>query len=379
MTPEAKITWAVALVGLVVAGVLLFGPQVKEELEPELVRAWVAVEEDASGRAVVGHHQLSAGRPFTLHGVLEARRRGGEAVYYTDAPALVIGGREVPAEELRTWDRLGVPRLRWFTVEGENPSLKVSEAQELEALPWRELLRPDWPDAWAIPGLLTPYAAPDENRAALYDAGGDVFGTQRFHVRIEIYRDPDAPVPTERYRYWGAEALAALVAGADPAAAPVEAAFDATLKDFPGVTVRLSGSLAAPSAVFGLTQVVPAADAPEAVARIRERADALAADALAFARLPLVRRAMVDAGVDPANASWQPLDLAAGEPWGEEIQPGDLIRVVDRVVQLWQEGEGGRAGVLDPQDLCFDFVRGATVRPLSQVFAGGGEVQWLSL
>ena len=65
------------------------------------------------------------------------------------------------------------------------------------------------------------------------------------------------------------------------------------------------------------------------------------------------------------------------DTWGEDgVEPGDLLRVGERLVILLQDR--GIAGTLDYDDLCFDFFRGASVRPLREVFVGDGLVEWTS-
>ncbi len=68
---------------------------------------------------------------------------------------------------------------------------------------------------------------------------------------------------------------------------------------------------------------------------------------------------------------WRWTDLAGGTSWGPELAAGDLLRVGERIVVMYQDG--GAAGALDYEDLCFDFVDGARIRPLGEVFSGEGE------
>ena len=53
------------------------------------------------------------------------------------------------------------------------------------------------------------------------------------------------------------------------------------------------------------------------------------------------------------------------------------MQVGARWVVLYRDA--GRVGVLDPEDLCLDFDQGASIRRLSDVFSGEGEVDWVSL
>ena len=50
-----------------------------------------------------------------------------------------------------------------------------------------------------------------------------------------------------------------------------------------------------------------------------------------------------------------------------------MLRVGDRVVVLWRDA--GNDGVLSYDDLAFDYVHGASVRALGEVFSGDGEVE----
>lgn len=349
MSSEQKIIWTIiALAGLAIAG-LWFYPRLEEQLRPELVQAWVAIEVEGSGVADIGRVEIAAGTPFLLRAVVEARGRDGSPIYYTEATRLRRQGVEVPAEALRPWDRGRRVQMLWFTVEGGSPYLEVGSAEELDRFNLHENYRNDWPITWTVPGRLDP--ARTINRDLLYAEGQDAIGTQRYHLRVEIFANEKALVPEQRLKSWGAEDVAAHVA------------------DFPTVVASLPGVLGPPSAVFGLTQLEPAANLDGTVsARIFE----LDRQQLSFSRLLLLRRMLDVAGRNAADLQWQSVDLATGMSW-DQLRPGDLLQVLDRIVVLYQDR--GTLGILDGQDLCFDFARGAAVRPLEQVFSGG-EAEW---
>jgi hypothetical protein len=357
MDSDRRIFWVVLAVVLAGLGLLLFWPRIETTLGPRPVAAWVAVEAEGSGTAVVGPVELAAGRGFTLHAVLEAETRGGSAVYYTGAPALQIGDRPVPAEAVRPWDPALAERVKvlWFTVEGTVPWLRLEPGQDLSRFRMTEILRPDWPQSPTIPGRLDP-----ANDDALVRGGarGDLpFGTQRYHVRIELYERPRDLVPEERFP------------------SPDAAAARESPASFPGVTAALPGPLGPASRLFGLTQVEPVEGKDgDLLRQIQDLTDRR----LAFSRVTALDAVLRSAGAELGELSWRRVDLSAGPPWGEAgAMAGDLVRVGERVVFLYQDH--GLPGVLDRADLCFDLARGAQVRALHEVFAGGGDVELASL
>ncbi len=350
-----KVFWGVVIAAAVVVGAVLLWPGVEEELAPEPVRGWAAVEVEGSGTGVVGRVEMSEGTPFRVHAVLEGRGRGGETVYYTEAPGLSIGGERVPAERLRRWERQTTVRVLWFTVEGVVPYFALKEGEDLSRFRFEGFFRPEWGTGWSVPGDLEPA---NDARLVREDRRGRLsFGTQRYQARIEIYWLEDDPAPAERFASPGpAEVMA------DPAA-------------FPTAVVTLPGPAGPASAVFGLTGIEPPPGAGEEVQATlfgwtRER--------LAFGRVALLRAILDAAGVAFDQLEWRLADLEAGPPWGDEgVAAGDLLRVGERFVVLYQDH--GEAGVLDREDLCFDYARGSVVRPLGHVFAGGGDVEWAPL
>lgn len=350
-----KVFWGVVAAAAVAVGAVLLWPGVEEELAPEPVRALAAVEAEGTGTAVVGVMELEEGTPFRVHAVLEARGRGGETVYYTEAEKLAIGGRLVPAEQVRRWDRQTTVRVLWFTVEGVVPYIELEEDQDLSRFRFEAFFRPEWGTGWSVPGELEPA---NDARLVREDRQGRLpFGTQRYQARIEIYQLEDDPAPRQRFESPGPDAVMA-----DPGT-------------FPTATVVLPGPARPASAAFGLTGIEPPPGAGE---EVQAQLLAWTRARLAFGRVALLRVILDAAGVAFDRLEWQLADLEAGPPWGGDgVAAGDLLRVGERFVLLYQDR--GEAGVLDREDLCFDYARGSVMRPLGHVFAGGGDVEWARL
>lgn len=349
MSTDRKVFLGLGLaLALVLVGFLLY-PQAKERLAPELTRAWVAIEPQGAGAATIGPVEIDAATPFTLHAVLEAQGADGP-VYYTEAPALVIDGQPVPATALRRWDRKATVRVLWLTVEGAVPYLKLRQAEDFGRFRWTEFLRLDWPHTWAIPGSIDPandqqVVRPQERELQ--------FGTQRYQVRIELYDDERQLVPSSRYSSWSAEDLVAQV------------------EKFPTVYAAAPGPLAAPSLYFGLTDIA----LPDGAEALRPQMARLTRQRLAYEPLQLLGALLAAAGTTAEQLSWRRVELDAGPAWGDSetgVAPGDLVQVGETWVVLFRDA--GKPGVLDGQDLCFDFSAGATVRALDEVFLGSGEV-----
>jgi len=353
MSGERKLLGVVLFLVALAVGIFLLLPKVEERLAPVPVQAWVAIEAEGSEVARVDWLKLDQGTPFKVHAVLEATDRDGSLLYYTEASALEVRGELVPAESLRPWDRYHPPKIRWFTIEGPVRERTVSSAEQVSRFELQEVYRPDWPNAWVIPGDLEVSRVVAEDRP--FRQMEARFGTQRFHVRIEMYDDDKALLPTARYKSWGADSLRENV------------------EHFPGVTASAPGLLGPGSEVFGLSQLNPETREPGLLKAIRE----LSQQRLAFSRLTVLAETVELAGLDPAALRWSPLDITSGLAWGDRIQAGDLLQVLERMVVLYEDR--GQPGILDPEDLCFDFAQGAAVRPLGQVFVGDGEVSWVPL
>ncbi len=336
----------VIVIGLGFAAVL-FQPVVEERLAPELRTAWVGIEVAGSGIASVGPHELEVGTPFKLHAVLEARDRHDQPVYYTQAPRLSLEGREVPAESLTTWARPQPVKVRWFTVEGRRPYVALGVESGIESFEFQEFLRSDWPVSWSIPGEID--AAHDNHFESDSPETVQRFGTQRYHVRIELYRDEDALIPERVIRSWGVSDLKREIAG------------------FPTVQLTLPGRLGPVSRVFGLTQLQAPPAAPKTML---DQVTELADHGIAFSRLTILRDQIRQSGRQLEDLPWVDLDLLGEARWGFEATPGDLLRVGDRVVVLYEDR--GLPELVDYQDLCFDFVQGPAIRVLSDIFVGSG-------
>jgi len=384
MTSEQKIFWSIVAVLVVVVAAVLLSPSLSQLTVPQPEAALVAIQPAGAEAAVIGPVELPAGTPFTLRAVLEARTRGGDTVYYTEAPALVRDGEPVPAEAVRRWDRRQQVKVLWFTVEGSQPVLDLAPGQSVERFRPLAFLRDDWPFAWSVPGRLEP--AHDDDIAGPASRVERPFGTQRFQVRIEVLderADRGDLVPKLSFNSLPPSKLLADV------------------DRFPTMTESLPGAAGPASAVFGLTQIRPPEAAGkvegvdagelEAVARgeLSQELVDLTRKRVAFATLPVLREVLDAAGVDPGELPWRYVALDGSAAWGTQVHPGDLLRAGQRVVVLYTDAAPGQAsearpaagnGVLDGDDLAFDFAFGAVVRPLSEVFeAEGGQVEWISL
>ena len=194
-----------------------------------------------------------------------------------------------------------------------------------------------------------------ETEGGLGFGTGSGFGTQHYQVWVELFEDDRSLVAAQRYKSPGGDAL-------------MEAP-----SRFPAVVASLDGVLAPPTRVFGLTQIEPPENPrPELVARL----DELQEKGVTFTRLLLLRDLLAAAGKSAGRLEWDYVDLLGDTPFGERVRPGDLLQVGARWVVLLSDR--GREGVLDPEDLCLDFDRGAAVRPLSAAF-DLEEVEWAPL
>lgn len=354
MSNEQKILWSVVAGVLLLVVVLALSGGVEERLSPEPRAARVAVEVAGEGVARSGPVELAAGTPFSLHAVLEAVSWSGAPIYYTEAARLILDGQEVPPESLRPWTETEDIRILWFTVEGYSPFLQVSRPEDLDSFHFRELFRADWPRAWSIPGEI-------QNAAGrLQQQGLGVkprFGTQRFHVRIEIFGPESEISPRARFLSPRAEDLPDGFA------------------EFPTVVAALPGNLSIPSRTFGLTQIE--AD-PEILPTVAGRLAVWSSNLVAFSKLTVIRQMLDASRLSYDELLWQPVDLAAGPPWGAEgAAGGDLVRVGERLVILLEDR--GTTGRLDHEDLCLDYDKGAKVQSIREVFVGEGLVEWARL
>lgn len=344
---ENKIFWWILLALFAVLALIFLQPAVEERLAPELQRAWVAIEVGDSGIGEIGPIEIEQGTEFTLHAVVEAKDREGQPVYYTPATQLRLHGEDIAAERIRPWQRSRPVKVRWYTVEGRWPYLPLGAEKGLQDFGFKEFLRSDWPLTWSIPGEID--AANDDHFESSSALPKQIFGTQRYHVRVEIYHNDKQMVPEQTIRSWGMDDL------------------KEQIDRFPTVFMVVPGSAAPASKVFGLTQLLP----PEQIdATLAGQIAELANNHIAYSKLTVLRDMAEHAGLRFRDLGWQDIDLTGASRWQEHAQSGDLLRVGDRVVVLYEDR--GDAGVVDYADLCLDFVQGAEVRPLSAVFSGEG-------
>jgi hypothetical protein len=352
MTREQKIYWAAVAVVVLLVGGLMLSTGVEQQLAPEPVAAWVALQPEGSEVARTGRIEIPAGTGFKLHAVMQAKEWSGKTVYFTEADRVVIEGEEIPGERIRRWTRDDGPRILWFTVEGFSPFIALEEAEAFQDFEFREVFRSDWARAWTIPGDLQPSAERQEVREMV--TGLPRFGTQRFHVRIEMFGPKSSITPEVRLRSAEAKDLPEAVG------------------DFPTAIASLPGGLEVPSQVFGLSQIeVP----PQELAEVAEQIADWTRKRLAFSRLTVVREMLDRAGISYEDLQWVDVDLLEGPEWSREgVEPGDFLRVGERIAIV--VADRGDPGVLDRYDLCFDFIKGARVRPLDEIFVGEGLVEW---
>lgn len=322
-------------------------------MRPELVDAHLAIRPEGESVAASGRVSIAADRGFTLHAVLEGRAGDGSPIYYSEAPALELAGERIPDDRVRPWDAEksgwsgAVVRILWFSVEGFVPYLALREAEDLERFRFEEFLRADWPRTWSVPGTVEPMFDEHLVRPNAVESGDH--GTQRFHVRIEIYDSEEGLVPKRRFSSPGATEV-------------VDSA-----SSFPTVVATLPGALEDPSRVFGLTQIEPiGVDMPSRLRELHERG-------LAFSHRLLVDGLLEGRTIE--ELEWRLLDPEGSLEWGPDgVQPGDLARFDGRIVVLARDAD--RDGLVDGEDLCFDYERGALTLPL-EAASGGESGSWV--
>ncbi|MEM9291542.1 MAG: hypothetical protein AAGD01_07675 [Acidobacteriota bacterium] len=355
---DSRARWLIAALALILIAVLAWWWRSPSSWvgAPTPDSALVAIEVVGEGFGRVGPVQVEAGTETQLHAVLVASGGGDEAMYYTEAPGLEVAGQRIPAERIAPWPGRR-PKLRWFSIEGAVPFQQVQSAESVEAR-FSSIYRPDWPDVWTLPGRVKPSST--SSYRWLYGEDQDAFGTLRYEVRVEFYKRTGDLLPEERYSSPSVES-----ALEDPAT-------------FPTLTVALADPLRAATQVFGLAQFEPSAGlSEETSASIRAQVNELAQQRLAFESLTVIADTARSAGLQPADLQWRTVTLEDGTPWategsGEGLQPGDFLQIAGRVTVLYQDR--GEIGILDPQDLCLDFARGAAVLPLDDVFDVEGDL-----
>jgi hypothetical protein len=354
LSTDKKILGAAVLaVALIVLAILAAG-RAQQVLLPSPVAAWVAIRLADDSAAVIGSVDMEAGTSFDLLAVLEAETWDGDRIYYTDAAELWMGESEIESAALRRWDRPEELRIRWFTVEGSIPYLKIADSSDLDRFRWLEIYRADWPSSWSVPGSISSarQTAGDRKREGMILD----FGTQRFHVRVEFFGPTSQLRPTLRLKSPGAESLPE-----NPERVSTAVAY-------------LPEPLKAGSMVFGLSHlelVDPSSD-PVLVRKIGK----WSSHGIVYSRLFALRSRLSELGISWDDLVWEDADLLAEKlPWGEGgVGAGDFIRVGRRVVELYRDQ--GVVGRLDGNDLCLDYERAASVSSLDEIFTGDGLVEW---
>ncbi len=355
----------VAALSVLLLGILFVLPRIEEARAPSPRAAWVGVEVAGSGIAEVGTVEIDAGTDFRLHAILEVELSDGSIAYMTEAREIRFAEgtgptREVPAEQIRPYELNRIVRPIWLTIEGSSPFLQLESEADLERFVFRDYSHPEWGRLTSVDGELD-----SEFDALLDNKAARDFGRQRFQVWIELFDREGSVIPAERMKSPGPEDVLELG--------------DA----FPGVIASLPGGAGPASTVFGLTQLEPPLDASE---ELHRRLTELTYGGFAFSRLPLVGLLVASTGLTPAELDWRAVELNAQTPWTAEprregspaaVAAGDLLQVGSRFVVLYRDE--GVAQRLDPADLCFDFVQGASIRELGEVFVGEGEIDWARL
>lgn len=339
---ESRRVWWIA--AAIMAGLVAwrFLPEAENPLAPEPVSAHVAIAAEGESRARDGRHELVAGRPFRLYAALEARDWRGRTIWYSAAPALSIGGRDVPTESIRPWPAERRVQIRWLTVEPFAPYLAVAEAADLDHFSLIETFHPDWGSGWSATGIVDP-------RPALLPADSELrplpFGTQGYALRVELYDEPEALAPSKR---WSSVGAAQLGGGGTR------------------VVAALAAPLATVSSTVGRLHLELLGDfGPE----LEARAAALVTDERVFRVPSLWIDHLAESGRTIGELEWRGVDLVEQRPeWPGEVAAGDLVQSGDRLVILFRDQ--GEAGRLDPADLVFDAARGLRILRLDQVFRG---------
>jgi hypothetical protein len=163
----------------------------------------VALQPPGARLAIDGAHRLGDQRPYRLFAVLEAVDWRGRTVYFTEAPALMLGGREIDAAAIRPWSGGRIARVRWFTLDPFAPYLEVGAAGDLDRLRLVETFRPEWGEGWSVERTIDPRVVPLDAALALRPLG---FGAERYAVRVELFDDERALTPAARAQSPGTDA-----------------------------------------------------------------------------------------------------------------------------------------------------------------------------
>jgi hypothetical protein len=340
---ESRRVWWIIAGILVALALVRFAPGWKRSLEARPQRAYVALAAAGERVASDGPHRLDAGKPFRLYAVLEAKTLTGGMLWYSDAPALTLGGREIPRDQLRPWPASRPVRVRWFTVDASRPFLEVDSAADLDHLRFVENFHPEWGTGWSVPGVVDPQLALIEPDDHLRPLG---FGTERWAVRVELYETPDSLTPSARATSPGAERVLD-----DP-------------KPVTSLVATLPGPLAVVSAAFGEPVVKPG---PTIDPEARGRIDSWLARGLVTEGDRLLARYLDALGLSAEKLAFRDVELGPDGPkWGTDVRPGDFLRAGKRLVIL--DRDRGVPGRLDPEDVVFAFEDGARDVVLSRLF-----------
>jgi len=343
------VVWVTAAVLLLLVA-SRFVPKLGNPLAPEPTAAYVAALATGESVATDGVRELAAGKEFRLFAVLEARDWRGGSIWYSEAPALRLGGRDVPAAALRRPPDDPLIKVRWFTVEGSTPYLEVRDAADLTRFRVDDEFHPEWGSGWTVRGIVDPKLVFLEDDSPLRPLP---FGTQRYAVRIEKFADSKALTPANRTSSPAAELA-------------VEQPDRVT-----AVVAALPPPLDVLSAAFGRKEIEPA---PDLGPTLGERIDRLAAIRLAFERARLLRRHLESNSTPPESLVWRQIDLERTIlAWGRDVSAGDLLQAGPRVVVLYRDQ--AEAGRLDSGDLVFDLWKGLHVRRIDQVFRSDGDFE----
>jgi len=347
---ESRRIWWITAAVLVALVASRFLPKLGNPLAPKPVAAYVAILAEGDDAAADGMRDLAAGRPFRLYAVLEARDWRGRELWFSEAQALRIGDRDIPAAALRLWPEDPRVKVRWFTVEGAAPYLEVKNEADLDRFRAADEFHPEWGDRWSVPGVVDPKLVFLADASPLRPLP---FGTQRYAVRIEFFHASNALTPETRV--------------ASPAAGE---ALESPQR-VSGVEVSLPPPLAVLSASFGRQEIELG---PEAGAAAEERVRRLESSGLAFERADLLRRHLEASGTPPDDLTWREIDVATERlDWQRDVAAGDLLQAGPRLVVLFRDA--GEPGRLDPGDLVFDLWKGLHARRLDEIFRGAGEMR----
>ncbi len=356
MSNRSQVLCSAQLAALAVAACFAL-PGCRAVLGPpfEPTAALVAIQRPGSDVAHVGPVRFQTGDTIHLFAVLVGQEND-EPVYYTSATKLELPSGLVADDRLRPFPDRPI-RCLWQTIEGPAPFVRIGSLEQLKGLEFTNYSHPDWGLECKTTATIT--ARQRETVAVPEDERRLAFGVQNYQVWVELLDQATDLVAQRTLRSDGSDAL-----------------FDEP-GDFARAEMLLDGTLARASSVFGRTQLEWTDDLP-----LEGQTEILRLHQLGvtWSRLALLTELLGrDAG---DHFDWQLTDFSGKLPFrdlgsaDQGIRPGDLMRVSDRVLVVFRDV--GQVGVLDADDLGFDFDRGAVVRRLGDVFVGEGDVEWVS-